>query len=161
MDGDSEYNKKHWLWVFLSESVQAVYCSINDTRAATVPKSVIGDSEGFLVCDRYSAYKKLAREHSLIILAFCWAHVRRDFINACRGDTTLEKWSAALVDRIGRLYYLNGQRLAVRDDPKQWPTRQLRLEKQVEQMASQRSKELTRPQLAIRAKKVLESLDNH
>ena len=28
-------------------------------------------------------------------------------------------------------------------------------------MASQRSKELTRPQLAIRAKKVLESLDNH
>ena len=159
--GDSEDNRKHWLWVFLSESVQAVYCSINDTRAATVPKSVIGDSEGFLVCDRYSAYKKLAREHPLIILAFCWAHVRRDFINACRGDTTLEKWSAAWVDRIGRLYYLNGQRLAVRDDPKQWPTRQLRLEKQVEQMASQRSKELTRPQLAIRAKKVLESLENH
>ena len=88
---------------------------------------MIGDSEGFLVCDRYSAYKKLAREHPLIILAFCWAHVRRDFINACRGDTTLEKWSAAWVDRIGRLYYLNGQRLAVRDDPKQWPTRQLRL----------------------------------
>ena len=65
------------------------------------------------------------------------------------------------MDRIGRLYYLNGQRLAVRDDPKQWPTRQLRLEKQVEQIASQRSKELTRPQLAIRAKKVLESLENH
>ena len=71
--GDSEDNRKHWLWVFLSESVQAVYCSINDTRAATVPKSVIGDSEGFLVCDRYSAYKKLAREHPLIILAFCQA----------------------------------------------------------------------------------------
>ena len=65
------------------------------------------------------------------------------------------------MDRIGRLYYLNGQRLAVRDDPRQWPTRQLRLEKQVEQMVSQRSKELARPQLAIRAKKVLESLDNH
>ena len=32
-----------------------------------------------VVCDRYSAYKKLARLNAAIILAFCWAHVRRDF----------------------------------------------------------------------------------
>ncbi len=29
-----------------------------------------------VVCDRYSAYEKLARLNAVIILAFCWAHVR-------------------------------------------------------------------------------------
>ena len=41
------------------------------------------------VCDRYSAYKKLARlAAGRLVLAFCWAHVRRDFIKvaAARGD---------------------------------------------------------------------------
>ena len=32
-----------------------------------------------LVCDRYSAYKKLARELAGMWLAWCWSHQRRDF----------------------------------------------------------------------------------
>ncbi|MBO9482685.1 transposase [Salinisphaera sp. G21_0] len=124
-------------------------------------RSIIGEGEGTLVCDRYSAYKKLAKDHPLIFLAFCWAHVRRDFIDACRGDSDLYKWSTVWVNRIGRLYYLNEQRLLVRNDPQQWLTRQLRLEKQVELITSQRDQELTRPRLAPKARKVLESLANH
>jgi len=38
--------------------------------------------EVVLVCDRYSAYKCLAKDHDALILAFCWVHVRRDFLNA-------------------------------------------------------------------------------
>ena len=67
-----------------------------------------------------------------IDLAFCWAHVRRDFIDAQRGDPELEKWSATWVNRIGRLYHLNSQRLEVLDEPEQLATQQLRLEHQVE-----------------------------
>ena len=37
----------------------------------------------------------------------------------------------------------------------------LRLEHQVEQIANQRDQELNRPKLRVRAKKVLESLQNH
>jgi len=37
-----------------------------------------------LVCDRYSAYKSLAKAQTEIVLAYCWAHVRRDFLNAAR-----------------------------------------------------------------------------
>ena len=156
---DSEGSEKHWLWVFQSD--KAVYHSINDSSAASVPESIIGEAEGTLVCDRYSAYKKLAKDHPLIVLASCWAHVRRDFIDASRGDPDLDKWSIAWVERIGRLYYLNEQRLLVQDNPEQWPTRQLRLENQVERIATQRDKELTRPRLATKAKKVLDSLVNH
>ena len=150
---------KHWLWVFLCD--QAVYFSIADSRAAVVPESVIGDSAGTLVCDRYSAYKKLANDAVSIDLAFCWAHVRRDFIDAQRGNPELEKWSATWVNRIGRLYHLNDQRLKVLDEPEQFSVQQLQLEQQAEQMATQRDKELNRPKLPVRAKKVLESLHNH
>ena len=150
---------KHWLWVFLCD--QAVYFSIADTRAAVVPKSVIGDEAGTLVCDRYAAYKRLANDAVSIVLAFCWAHVRRDFIDAQRGTPELEKWSAAWVSRIGHLYHLNDQRLEALDNPEQFSERQLKLERQVEKMASQKDQELKRPKLPVRAKKVLESLTNH
>ncbi len=57
------------------------------------------------------------------------------------------------MSRIGHLYHL--------DDPEQFSARQLKLERQVEQMATQGDQELKRPKLPVRAKKVLESLQNH
>ena len=150
---------KHWLWVFLCD--QAVYFSIADSRAAVVPDSVIGDGTGTLVCDRYSAGKKLANDVVSIVLAFCRAHVRRDFIDAQRGDPKLEKWSATWVNRIGHLCHLNGQRLDVVDDHERFSAQQLKLEHQIEQIETWRDQELKRPRLPVRAKKVLESLKNH
>ncbi len=64
-----------------------------------------------LVCDRYSAYKKLARLAQNILLAFCWAHVRRDFLDAGRAFAELEQWALEWKERIGTLYYLNRLRL--------------------------------------------------
>jgi transposase len=65
-----------------------------------------------LVCDRYSAYKKLARLSDAILLAFCWAHVRRDFLTAGRGYKALEAWALEWKARIGALYHANRLRLA-------------------------------------------------
>ena len=48
--------------------------------------------EVVLVCDRYSAYKSLALDCDELILAFCWAHVRRDFLKAARSWPELERW---------------------------------------------------------------------
>jgi transposase len=53
-------------------------------RGADVPKAHFAKLhydlvEVVLVCDRYSAYKCLAKDCDALILAFCWAHVRRDF----------------------------------------------------------------------------------
>lgn len=150
---------KHWLWTFLCE--KAVYFRIADSRAAVVPESVIGDSSGTLVCDRYSAYKKLSKDVVTIVLAFCWAHVRRDFIDAQRGYAELEKWSAQWVVRIGLLYDLNDQRIEVLDESERFPEQQLKLEHQVNEMAAQRDHELSQPELPEKAKKVLKSLKNH
>jgi len=64
-----------------------------------------------LVCDRYSAYKKLARLAPRILLAFCWAHVRRDFLEAGRAFAELEPWALEWKGHIATLYHLNRRRL--------------------------------------------------
>jgi len=45
------------------------------------------------------------------LLAFCWAHVRRDFLDAARSYATDEAWMFQWVAAIGELYHLNQQRL--------------------------------------------------
>ncbi|MCP3891426.1 MAG: transposase, partial [Desulfobulbaceae bacterium] len=69
------------------------------------------DGKVIIVCDRYSAYKKLARLAANILLAFCWAHVRRDFLDAGRAFSELEEWALEWKGRIGTLYHLNRLRL--------------------------------------------------
>ena len=52
---------------------------LDPSRSAQVIKEPFGEnSQGILSVDRYSAYKAMAKVLD-IILAFCWAHVRRDF----------------------------------------------------------------------------------
>jgi transposase len=69
-----------------------------------------------LICDRYSAYKSLAKDHKEIILACCWAHVRRDFLSATRSWPALAPWMWKWIEDIRTLYRLNSARLAVWDD---------------------------------------------
>jgi transposase len=59
----------------------------------------------------YSAYKKLARLVEGLLLAFCWAHVRRDFLDAGRSFAQLPGWALEWKGRIGTRYHLNRLRL--------------------------------------------------
>ena len=67
-----------YLWVMQSPSV--VYYRMAPGRGADVPKGHFAELRRdllkvVLVCDRYSAYKSLAKDCDELILAFCWAHV--------------------------------------------------------------------------------------
>ncbi len=102
-----------YLWVTRSQSV-IFYC-IDPSRSAAVPGAHFAGLQAhgkvIIVCDRYSAYKKLARLAANILLAFCWAHVRRDFLDAGRAFSELEEWALEWKGRIGTLYHLNRLRL--------------------------------------------------
>lgn len=103
-----------YLWVTRSPCV--IYYCIDPTRSAAVPLehfSSLVHEQVFVVCDRYRAYKKLARLNLLIILAFCWAHVRRDFLELSNSYPQLKDWGLQWVERIGQLYHLNQLRLEV------------------------------------------------
>ena len=69
-----------YLWVF--HAADAVVFVLSPTRAYEVPEDHFGeDAEEYLMVDRYSAYKAIEQVKSgAIVLAFCWAHVRRDFL---------------------------------------------------------------------------------
>jgi transposase len=105
------------LWVTRSDDV--IYYQIAPTRSASVPiahfAGLIADM-AIVVCDRYSAYKKLARLNSAILLAFCWVHVRRDFLTLATGFPDMKEWALAWVEEIGLLYHLNHQRLIQWDE---------------------------------------------
>jgi transposase len=109
---EGKVGTRWYLWVTRSPSV-VFYC-IDPSRSAAVPGAHFAGLQNdkvIIVCDRYSAYKKLARLAANILLAFCWAHVRRDFLDAGRAFPELEQWALQCKERIGTLYHLNRLRL--------------------------------------------------
>jgi len=103
------------------QSASVVYYCMAPGRGADVPKGHWAKLrkdlvEVVLVCDRYRASKSLAKGYDEFILAYCWAHVRRDVLKAARSWPELERWRFTWVDDIRELYRLNAARL------EQWDT---------------------------------------
>ena len=147
-----------YLWTFVSPSV--CFYILDPSRSAKVPLSHFGEllQSAVLMVDRYSAYKKLPRTLS-ILLAFCWAHVRRDWIELARNYPPLKSDALGWVERIGLLYHLNKQRLkAGAADFAAWDAK---LRAHVKHMAEQCAAELADPKLHPAARKCLESLQRH
>lgn len=115
---EGKVGHRWYLWVTRSASV--VFYRMAPGRGADVPKDHFAKLhkdlvEVVLVCDRYSAYKSLAKDHDAMVLAYCWAHVRRDFLNAARSWPELTPWMWKWIEDIRILYWLNTARLAVWD----------------------------------------------
>jgi len=104
-------NYRWYLWVF--KGLKTVVFLLDPTRATKVIQGHLGEeAEGTIICDRYSAYKCFARIiGGKIVLAYCWAHVRRDFLDLAKKYPAHESWGMKWVERIGNLYYLNKSRL--------------------------------------------------
>ena len=110
--GEAGGSSRAWLWIGVCED--AVYFHVDPSRSAAAAARLFGDAAPgtVLVCDRYSAYKKLGRElGDRLTLAFCWVHARRDFIKCAAGNEALADWERRWIGRIARLYRLNGARL--------------------------------------------------
>ena len=105
-------SSRAWLWI--SVSPDAVYFHVDPSRSAKVAMKLFGSVKDtvVLVCDRYSAYKSLARELAgKIILQWCWAHQRRSFIDRAAGHVRLRRWCQRWIERIALIYRLNDDRL--------------------------------------------------
>lgn len=149
-----------YLWVFASRTV--VYYVLDPSRSAEVIETVLGVVEsGVIICDRYSAYKKFARLHPGIVLAFCWSHQRRDLLNLANSYPHLESWALDWVDRIGELFRLYDLRCEAAPESEQYLSLQGQLRTGLRTMAQVRQRELADPQLAAPARKVLESMKRH
>lgn len=159
---DGKVGHRWYLWV--TRSPEVIYYQVAPTRSAAVPMAHFSGLEAakvIVVCDRYSAYKKLARLNAAIILAFCWAHVRRDFLAVALNFPTLKEWALSWVAEIGTLYYLNHQRLAywqetlpLAQQGAPFQQAQNRLEHQAEQMRESNAQLLQADQAAARLPRI-------
>src|SRR5262249_9558508 len=106
-----------WLWVFNGEDTVVYW--LDESRSHQVPEDHYpAGAGGVLMVDRYSAYKAMAQvKTGTLTLAFCWAHVRRDFVRVGKGWPELKDWALQWLRRIRELYRLNRQRLAPGADP--------------------------------------------
>ena len=150
-----------YLWVFAAK--ESIVFVLDPTRAHDVPEAHFGnDVEGIINVDRYSAYKAMAQvKAGKIILAFCWAHVRRDFLAVLTGWPELTDWALEWVEEIGTLYQRNDHRLSVQENPSTYAAADRLLRAQVEQMGQRCERELAESKLRPPQRKALTSLQNH
>jgi transposase len=158
---EGKVGHRWYLWAVQSE--QVVVFLLDPSRAHDVPEGHLGpEAFGILNVDRYSAYKAMVQvKEGNILLAFCWAHVRRDFLAVARDWPCQEAWGLAWLKDIGELYHLNDQRLEVQDDPLTFGQRHETLRDAVAQMAQRCQRERNEPKLHPARRKVLESLADH
>lgn len=150
-----------WLWVVVT--ADAVVFLIEPSRSAEVPSRHLGEhAQGIASVDRYKAYISMAaNSNGRIVLAFCWAHVRRDFVRVRDGHPRLAVWAQGWVDRINELYRLNAKRLAVRTDHVAFAAQDQLLRQALAAMAQTRDRELADPDLHPAQRKALVSLREH
>jgi len=160
VDVQGKVGHRWYLWVFHSSSV--VHYVIDQTRAAEVIiAELAGVDQGIISCDRYSGYKRFARLNPGVVLAFCWAHQRRDFLDLANSYPESAEWALQWVDKIGQLYHLNGLRLRLPIGSTQRATAQSDLEQALQQMGTACAAGVANAELFPPAAKVLESMTTH
>ncbi|HEX2185566.1 MAG TPA: IS66 family transposase, partial [Chloroflexota bacterium] len=150
-----------YLWAF--HAAEVVVFVLAQGRSHDVPEQYLGpDAQGIMVVDRYKAYQAIDQvKRGLIVLAFCWAHVRRDFVTVARTWPDQEGWALGWVGRIGAIYRLNDERRAVLKDPAAFAPADARLRAAVTALGAQGEAELAEASLHPARRKVLESLGEH
>ena len=143
---DGKIGNRWWLWV--SRSTSVVFFQIAPGRGTDVPVGHfknIQHQKIIIVCDRYSAYKSLAKQLTFITLAFCWTHVRRDFLDAGKKYPDLEEWALLWVEKIGELYHINNlrfkefdQKLPIQWQPESFKEQHEKLVEKMDAMAQER-----------------------
>jgi transposase len=160
VDKDGKQGHRWWLWVFNGEDT-VVYV-LDPYRSHDVPEGhFTAGISVVLMVDRLASYKAMAPvKTGLIVLAFCWAHVRRDFISVAKSFPELKPWALAWLKQIRQAYRANRERAP------QWgtpafaaPDSQLR--EVMDQMQTTAAAELADPQLRQPCRKVLVSLQEH
>jgi transposase len=161
VEQEGKVGYRWWLWVVLGRD--AVVYLLDPSRSHDVPEEHFSEeASGILLVDRYSAYKAMSQvKLGSLLLAFCWSHVRRDFLEVGKGFEELVPWALDWLRRIRDVYRTNRQRIAYEGGTKEFIKHDARLREQLGEMNRQAEEELADAKLRLPCRKVLESLKNH
>ena len=103
----SKDSKRWWAWVLAIED--AVSYRILPNRSKQAALQVLGNYRGLVMADGYGVYEALAQDDSGFVLAHCWAHVRRKYLEA---EPHYPEPCRELLELIGQLYGIEREQVA-------------------------------------------------
>lgn len=153
-----EAKSGHQWWLWVVATTETVVYLLDPSRSSQVPLSHFPEEvQGIISADRYCVYKSLKNMR----VAFCWSHVRRDFLKVSQGPKKLRQWAQGWLCQINQLFGLNAARRKLLEQPEGFAEKQKQLVQAVEQMRHNCEQELSDPELAKPKRKLLKSLKNH
>lgn len=160
VEKDGKQGHRWWLWVF--NGLDTVVYVLDPRRSHDVPEGHFTAGISIvLMVDRLASYKAMAAvKAGLIVLAFCWAHVRRDFISVAKSFAELKPWALAWLKQIRQAYRCNRERVSQLGTPT-FAAPDAWLREVLDQMKTTAAAELADPQLRQPCRKVLVSLQEH
>ena len=161
VEKEGKQSHRWWLWVFAGED--SVVYMLDPSRSHEVPEAHFpGDAPGVLMVDRYSAYKAMQQvQEGRLRLAFCWAHVRRDFVRVGKAYPELKAWALVWLRLIRELYRLRRERHQGQPSSREYARADAALRQQIITMEQQRDSDLANAKLREPCRKALTSLTEH
>lgn len=161
IDMEGKRGRRWWMWVFLGEDTVAF--RLAPGRGHDVPEGHFPpDAKAVLMVDRYSAYKAMAQvKQGDVVLAFCWAHVRRDFVKVGKGWPKHKEWALGWLRLIRELYHHNRLRLAADATDAACRVADAELRRVAATMQARAAAELAEPNPATPRRQTLSSLREH
>jgi transposase len=160
VEKEGKQGHRWWLWVF--NGIDTSVFVLDPFRSHDVPQGhFTAGVSVILMVDRLASYKAMAPvKEGLILLAFCWAHVRRDFIAAAKSFPELTPWALEWLKLIRQAYRCNRERLAHLNTP-EFAKADAELRGVMDQMKNTAAEQLSDPKLRQPCRKVLVSLQEH
>jgi len=160
VDQDGKEGHRWWLWAFLG--TDAIVYVLDPRRSHEVPEGHFqADVSVVLLVDRLASYKAMAPvKAGVVVLAFCWAHVRRDFIGVAKSFPELKPWALQWLRLIRQAYRHHSRRLQPGDAPSVAQA-DAALRSVMDTMRAQAAAELSAAALRQPCRKVLVSLQEH
>jgi transposase len=161
VESEGKQGHRWWLWVFNGQDT-VVYV-LDPHRSHDVPEGHFTAGIGVvLMVDRLASYKAMAPvKAGLIVLAFCWAHVRRDFIAVAKGFPELKPWAIDWLKLIRQAYRCNRVRVQHEDHTPEFAAAGAPLRDVMDAMKTKAAEQLADPKLRLPCRKVLHSLQEH
>lgn len=89
-----------YMWVYRCIQSGLVFFNYRKGRGMHGPKEILGNYQGYLQCDGYSVYDKMAKINPAIKLVGCHAHVRRKFFEAKDSDPKRAEYALKMYQQI-------------------------------------------------------------
>lgn len=103
---DSKKRMIGYQWVYMSPEQKIVFFNYRKGRGVHGPKEILNGYQGYVQCDGYRVYDKIASQQPDIILMGCLAHARRKFYEAKDSDSTRSEYALQL---FAKIYELDSQ----------------------------------------------------